>query len=103
MKIFALATLQYCHFPVPAFSSTGIFQYLQFPVPAFSSTGIFQYRHLQYRHFPGHLPLTAERQAGKLRIPIFIVFGLTRLGIEPESTVSVADALPTRPLIGTYL
>ena len=41
-----------------------------------------------------------ERQAGKLWIPIFIVFGLTRLGIEPESTVSVADALSTRPLIG---
>ena len=44
--------------------------------------------------------LIAERQAGKLCIPIFIVFGLTRLGIEPESTVSVADALSTRPLIG---
>ena len=42
----------------------------------------------------------AERQAGKLRIPIFIVFGLTRLGIEPESTVSVADAVSNRLLIG---
>ena len=30
----------------------------------------------------------------------FIVFGLTRLGIEPGSTVLVADALSTRPLIG---
>ena len=29
----------------------------------------------------------------------FIVFGLTRRGIEPESTASVADALSTRPLI----
>ena len=28
------------------------------------------------------------------------VFGLTRLGIEPQSTVSVADALSTLPLIG---
>ena len=28
----------------------------------------------------------------------FIVFGLTRLGIKPESTVSAADALSTRPL-----
>ena len=46
------------------------------------------------------VPLIAERQAGKLRIPIFIVFGLTRPGIEPESTASVADALFTRPLIG---
>ena len=46
------------------------------------------------------VPLIAERQAGKLWIPIFIVFGLTRPGIEPESTVSVADALSTRPLIG---
>ena len=27
----------------------------------------------------------AEHQAGKLRIPIFLVFGLTRPGIEPES------------------
>ena len=44
------------------------------------------------------VPLTAERQAGKLWIPIFIVFGSTRLGIEPKSTVSVADALSTRPL-----
>ena len=46
------------------------------------------------------VPLIAERQAGKLWIPIFIVFGLTRLGIEPESTASVADTLSTRPLIG---
>ena len=46
------------------------------------------------------VPLIAERQAGKLWIPIFIVFGLTRPGIEPESTASVEDALSTRPLIG---
>ena len=46
------------------------------------------------------VPLIAERQAGKLRIPIFIVFGLTRPEIESVSTVSVADALSTRPLIG---
>ena len=46
------------------------------------------------------VPFNAERQAGKLCIPIFIVFGLTRPGIESESTVSVADALSTRPLIG---
>ena len=46
------------------------------------------------------VPLIAERQAGKLWIPVFIVFGMTRPGIEPESTVSVADALSTRPLIG---
>ena len=46
------------------------------------------------------VPLIAERQAGKLWIPIFIVFGLTRPGIEPVSTASVADALSTRPLIG---
>ena len=44
--------------------------------------------------------LIAERQAGKLWIPIFIVFGLTRLGIESKSAVSVADALSTWPLIG---
>ena len=29
------------------------------------------------------VPAIAERQARKLRIPIFIVFGLTRPGIEP--------------------
>ena len=44
-------------------------------------------------------PLIAERQAGKLWIPIFIIFGLTLPGIEPQSTASVADALSTRPLI----
>ena len=44
--------------------------------------------------------LITERQAGQLWIAIFIVFGLTRPGIEPESTVSVADALSTQPLIG---
>ena len=46
------------------------------------------------------VPFNAECQAGKLWIPIFIVFGLTQLGIEPESTASVADTLSTRPLIG---
>ena len=45
------------------------------------------------------VPLNAEGQAGTLWIPIFIVFGLIRPGIEPESTASVADALSTRPLI----
>ena len=39
------------------------------------------------------VPLIAERQAGKLWIPIFIVFGLTQPGIEPESNASVANAL----------
>ena len=38
----------------------------------------------------------AERQAGKLWIPIFVVFGLTRPGIESRSSASVADALSTR-------
>ena len=39
-----------------------------------------------HRGYP-HCPLyVAERQAGKLWIPIFIVFGLTRPGIESEST-----------------
>ena len=47
------------------------------------------------------VPLIAEREAGKLWIPIFIVFGLTRPGIEPESTASVADALSNRLLIGS--
>ena len=42
----------------------------------------------------------AERQAGKLRIPIFIVLGLTCPEIEPESTVLAADAPSTRSLIG---
>ena len=45
------------------------------------------------------VPHNAERQAGKLGIPIFKVFGLTRLGIEPGSGVTTADALSTRPLI----
>ena len=33
----------------------------------------------------------------------FLVFGLTRRGIEPESTVLVANALSTRPQIGVLL
>ena len=45
------------------------------------------------------VPLTVERQVGKLLIPIVIVFGLTQLGIEPESIVSVADAVSPLPLI----
>ena len=45
------------------------------------------------------VPLLAERQAGTLWIPIFIVFGLTWSGVEPESTVSAADNLITGPLI----
>ena len=47
------------------------------------------------------VPLIAERQAGKLWISIFRVFGLVRPGIEPESTTSVADTLSTQPLIGS--
>ena len=43
---------------------------------------------------------TAERQARNLWMPMFIVFGLTRPEIKPEFSVSVADALSTRPLIG---
>ena len=44
--------------------------------------------------------LIAERQAWKLSIPIFIVFGLTPPEIKPKSNVSVTDAVSTRPLIG---
>ena len=40
----------------------------------------------------------AERQAGKILTPLFIVFGLIRPAIKPCFTVSVADALFTRPL-----
>ena len=40
-----------------------------------------------------HCPLIVEYQARKLWIPIFIIFGLTRPGIEPESIVSEANAL----------
>ena len=35
----------------------------------------------------------AERLAGKLWIPIFIVFGLIQPGIEPEFAVSIAMAV----------
>ena len=42
--------------------------------------------------------IIAERQAQKLYKTIRIAFGLTRPRIGPESTVSVADALSTRPL-----
>ena len=46
------------------------------------------------------VPLIAERQAGKLWTPMFLVFGLIWPGIEPESTVLVEEALSTRPQIG---
>ena len=39
-----------------------------------------------------HTPFDVERQAGKLHISIFKSFGLTRHGIERESTVTAADA-----------
>ena len=42
----------------------------------------------------------AERHARKLGKPTFLVFGLTRSGIEPESAVLTANAQSTRPLIG---
>ena len=41
---------------------------------------------------------TSNREAVN-RLPIFIVFGLTRLGIKPKSPISVANAAFTRPLI----
>ena len=63
MKIFALATLQCCHFPVPTFFSTVIFQYRHFPVLAFSSTDIFQYRNFPALAFSSidifHFPVPA--------------------------------------------
>ena len=40
---------------------------------------------------------------GSCEYLVFIVFGLTRLGIEPESTTSVADAISTWPLISYKL
>ena len=49
-----------------------------------------------------HRPFIPERQAGKLFISISIVFGFNRPETEPKSTVSVADALSTRPLIGYF-
>ena len=45
----------------------------------------------------------AVHYARKLWMPISIVFGLTRPGIEPEYTVSGADALSSRPLIGAVI
>ena len=46
------------------------------------------------------VPLIAKRQAGKLWIPIFIVFGMSQSRIEPKFTASVADALSTWLFIG---
>ena len=42
-----------------------------------------------------HCPFNAEHQVRKQWIPVFLVFGLTRLGIEPESTVLVSDPQST--------
>ena len=50
------------------------------------------YQTWQRRHT---VPLIAERQAGKLSMPIFVVFDLTQSRIESESTALVADALST--------
>ena len=36
-------------------------------------------------------------------MPIFVVLGLTRPGIKPRSTVSVADTLSTRPMISKQM
>ena len=48
--------------------------------------------------------ITAESQEGKLWIPIFVVLGFIRPGIELQTSVyrfsAVADALSTWPLIG---
>ena len=65
--------------PIPTFRSSS--QAATFP-PVY---------HTRWRLHTG--PLIAEHKVGKLGIPIFTVFGLTRSEIEPESTVSVADAL----------
>ena len=45
------------------------------------------------------VPLVAEGQAEKLQMPMLSDFGLTRRGIEPVSTVSVANH--TQPWIGS--
>ena len=43
-----------------------------------------------------HCPFNAERQAGKMGMPIFIVLGLTRSGIKPERTFSLKRSLLRR-------
>ena len=45
----------------------------------------------------------AERRAGIQRIPIFIVFGLARPRIEPESTALVLDVLSIRSLTNAVI
>ena len=52
--------------------------------------------------FASLCPLNAKLQEEKLWMIILIVNGLTRPGIEPLSTVSVADALSIQPRIGAY-
>ena len=109
MKIFALATLRYWHFPVLSFSSTGIFQYRHFPVLSFSSTGNFQYCHFpvpafsvpafsstgifQYCHFPvpafsstgifqyRHFPVPAFSSTGNFQYCHFPVLSFSSTGI----------------------
>ena len=69
---------------------------------------------LRFKLPPAHLSTTHgggftltlsmhESQARKLQIPTFVVFGVTRLEIQPWSIVSVRDVLSTRQLIGYYL
>ena len=70
------------------------------PWPA-DNKGNFQFSSQVATHPPAYytrwrlqnVPYNAERQERKLYILRFIVFGLTRPRIEPDATVSVADAL----------
>ena len=47
--------------------------------------------------------LTAKQEAGKLPILMFMDFGLSQSGIEPEFTVSVTDSLFAGPLNGVNI
>ena len=78
-----------------------IFTYLSWPADSEDRRVKLPLAHLLLSRRKLHMSLfIAERQARKLRIPIFIVFGLIQSGIELRSIGSVADALTIRPLIG---
>ena len=49
-----------------------------------------------YRYLFSHSAYNANRQAGKLRIPIVQSFCLIQLGIEPKCTTLKSDALVSR-------
>ena len=90
--ILIVITFSFANLPWPAGSSGKDLSV--FESSCHLSTSLY---HTQWRL--DTVPLGAEGQAGGLQMRMLLDFGLTRRGIEPESTVSVANH--TQPWIGS--